>query len=142
MTTQPTPLHSDPIAPIDADSSPNLSSSALREWDRLLSSSSDVKRHQLVHPSSSPHLRHANSTSSLGSRHAQHHSPGPPKLAAERDKDGHIEYKLKLIDPTPERFDKLVTQMLWRLKQGRNEAIYELGLAGELYSLTLITAKS
>ena len=51
-------------------------------------------------------------------------------MAAERDKDGHIEYKLKLIDPTPERFDKLVTQMLWRLKQGRNEAIYELGLAG------------
>jgi GTPase len=56
---------------------------------------------------------------------------GVPKLAAERDKDGHIEYKLKLIDPTPERFERLVTQMMWRLKQGRNEAIYEIGLAGE-----------
>jgi GTPase len=56
-----------------------------------------------------------------------------PKLAAERDKDGHIEYKLKLIDPTPERFERLVTQMMWRLKQGRNEAIYEIGLAGEWY---------
>jgi GTPase len=58
-------------------------------------------------------------------------SAGAPKLAAERDKDGHIEYKLKLIDPTPERFERLVTQMMWRLKQGRNEAIYEIGLAGE-----------
>lgn len=58
----------------------------------------------------------------------------PPKLAAERDKEGHIEYKLKLIDPSPERFGKLVTQMMWRLKQGKNEAIYELGLAGKSYS--------
>jgi GTPase len=58
-------------------------------------------------------------------------TPAPaPKLAAERDKEGHIEYKLKLIDPTPERFEKLVTQMMWRLKQGKNEAIYEIGLAG------------
>jgi hypothetical protein len=55
----------------------------------------------------------------------------PAKLAAERDKEGHIEYKLKLIDPSPERFERLVTQMMWRLKQGKNEAIYELGLAGE-----------
>jgi GTPase len=66
----------------------------------------------------------------------------PPKLAAERDKEGHIEYKLKLIDPSPERFGKLVTQMMWRLKQGKNEAIYEIGLAGRSFppsvsSLTL-----
>ena len=56
----------------------------------------------------------------------------PPKLAAERDKEGHIEYKLKLIDPSVERFGKLVTQMMWRFKQGKNEAIYEIGLAGKL----------
>lgn len=43
---------------------------------------------------------------------------------------GFIEYKLKLINPTVERFERLVTQMMWRLKQGKNEAIYELGLAG------------
>ena len=54
-----------------------------------------------------------------------------PKLAPESDSHGHIEYKLKLIDPPAERFERLVTQMMWRLKQGRNEAIYELGLAGE-----------
>lgn len=58
-------------------------------------------------------------------------SAGTPKLAAERDKEGHIEYKLKLIEPSQERFERLVTQMMWRLKQGRNEAIYELGLADD-----------
>ena len=30
------------------------------------------------------------------------------KLVAERDREGHIEYKLKLIDPSPERFERLV----------------------------------
>lgn len=54
-----------------------------------------------------------------------------PKLAPESDSHGHIEYKLKLINPPAERFERLVTQMMWRLKQGHNEAIYELGLAGE-----------
>ncbi|CAK9782976.1 unnamed protein product [Cutaneotrichosporon oleaginosum] len=49
----------------------------------------------------------------------------------ERDREGHIEYKLKLIEPSPERLARLVTQMLWRLKQGGNEAIYELGLADD-----------
>ena len=61
-------------------------------------------------------------------------SPNRPRLCAEHDKAGHIEYKLKLLDPSPERFEKLVTQMLWRLKEGRGEAIYEIGLAGELAS--------
>lgn len=132
--TCPTSAISTPLSP--DGSSPRLSSSALREWDRLLlESSSHARRHHLIHPSTlpsgdtatpspSPHphpaLRHTASNGSLSA----------PKLAAERDKDGHIEYKLKLIDPTPDRFERLVTQMLWRLKQGRNEAIYEIGLAG------------
>jgi GTPase len=42
--------------------------------------------------------------------------------------------QLKLIDPCSERFERLVTQMKWRLSQGGNEAIYEIGLAGELRS--------
>jgi hypothetical protein len=94
-------------------------SQALRTWERLLSApDSDVRRHALVQPRAPP--------SPLPVL-----TPAPaPKLAAERDKEGHIEYKLKLIDPTPERFEKLVTQMMWRLKQGKNEAIYEIGLAG------------
>lgn len=96
-------------------------SQALRDWDRLLAQpDSDVTRHALVHGSGS------------GSPHLAPCSPATaPKLAAERDKEGHIEYKLKLIEPSPVRFERLVTQMMWRLKQGRNEAIYELGLADD-----------
>lgn len=122
--------------------SPALSTSqALRDWEeRLKSPESDAKRHQLVHPPPTPNSyaygypqSHPNQypyptrSSPAGSSPV---SALPPKLVAERDKEGHIEYKLKLIDPTPERFGKLVTQMMWRLKQGKNEAIYELGLAG------------
>ena len=51
---------------------------------------------------------------------------------------GNIEYKLKLIDPSPIRFEHLVTQMKWRLQEGLGEAIYEIGVGddGSLYGLT------
>ena len=42
--------------------------------------------------------------------------------------DGNIEYKLKLVDPSPSRLEHLVTQMKWRLREGNGEAIYELGV--------------
>jgi GTPase len=64
------------------------------------------------------------------------------KVAAESDREGFIEYKLKLIDPSGERFERLVTQLMWRLKQGRNEAIYEIGLAGEWWSISYISGSS
>lgn len=47
---------------------------------------------------------------------------------AERD-DGHVEYKLKLIGVKPERLEKLVTQMAYRLREGGGECIYEIGVA-------------
>ncbi|XAO22045.1 hypothetical protein I312_100808 [Cryptococcus bacillisporus CA1280] len=108
-TSLPTPPSSDSSTP--PSQGPALSASqAFREWEERLSQpDSDATRHQLVHPKRSP----------------------TPKLAAERDKMGFIEYKLKLINPTAERFERLVTQMMWRLKQGKNEAIYELGLADD-----------
>jgi GTPase len=51
---------------------------------------------------------------------------------------GNIEYKLKLIDPNPVRFEHLVTQMKWRLQEGLGEAIYEIGVLdnGSLSGLT------
>ncbi|EIW71344.1 hypothetical protein TREMEDRAFT_73274 [Tremella mesenterica DSM 1558] len=108
----PTPNTPSPSPPLPALST----SQALREWEDLLARpDSAARRHQLVHHSPSP-------TPSVSGR---------PKLVAEQDKRGHIEYKLKLIDPTPERFERLVTQMIWRLKQGKNEAIYEIGLADD-----------
>ncbi|KAI0258549.1 hypothetical protein BC834DRAFT_911036 [Gloeopeniophorella convolvens] len=54
--------------------------------------------------------------------------PGFPKLAAEVE-EGNIEYKLHLINPSPARFARLVTQMKWRLLEGGGQAIYELGVA-------------
>ncbi|XP_037956926.1 GTP-binding protein 2 [Teleopsis dalmanni] len=50
---------------------------------------------------------------------------------------GNIEYKLKLINPSKQRFEHLVTQMKWRLREGHGEAIYEIGVsdAGHLHGL-------
>ncbi|KAG5445420.1 GTP binding protein [Clonorchis sinensis] len=47
----------------------------------------------------------------------------PPEVEA-----GNIEYKRKLVNPTPNRFEQLVTQMKWRLNEGGGEAIYRLGV--------------
>lgn len=44
------------------------------------------------------------------------------------DEKGNIEYKLKLVRPTDSRFEHLVTQMKWRLREGKGEAIYEIGV--------------
>nr|XP_018902782.1 PREDICTED: GTP-binding protein 2 [Bemisia tabaci] len=50
-------------------------------------------------------------------------SPLPPEPQL-----GNIEYKLKLITPSRLRFQHLVTQMKWRLREGHGEAIYEIGV--------------
>jgi len=59
-----------------------------------------------------------------------------PKLVPESD-DGNVEYKLQLLDPSPARFARLVTQMKWRLLEGGGQAYYELGVAdsGDLIGL-------
>jgi len=44
---------------------------------------------------------------------------------------GNIEYKLKLISPSKHRFQHLVTQMKWRLREGQGEAIYEIGVSDD-----------
>jgi hypothetical protein len=48
---------------------------------------------------------------------------------------GNIEYKLKLITPSKQRLDHLVTQLKWRLNEGSGEAIYEIGVtdSGEVF---------
>jgi GTPase len=49
-----------------------------------------------------------------------------------------VEYKLKLINPSPERIEHLTTQLKWRLAEGNGEAIYEIGVSdkGTLVGLT------
>uniref|UniRef100_A0A3B3RMH2 GTP binding protein 2 n=1 Tax=Paramormyrops kingsleyae TaxID=1676925 RepID=A0A3B3RMH2_9TELE len=36
--------------------------------------------------------------------------------------------ELKLVNPTQYRFEHLVTQMKWRLQEGRGEAVYQIGV--------------
>ena len=112
--------------PPQSTPSPPLSTSqALKEWEaRLALPDPLVSRHALVppHSPSSPQLDPTAIASGVTLI---------PKLVPESDKEGHIEYKLKLLNPSPDRFERLVTQLMWRLKQGKNEAIYELGLAGK-----------
>lgn len=64
-------------------------------------------------------------------------SDGIPRLAPEVEQ-GNVEYKLILMNPTPERLQRLVTQLNWRLMEGNGEAYYQLGVAdsGELIGLS------
>ena len=58
--------------------------------------------------------------------------------AFEREiEEGNVEYKLKLLDPTPARLEQLVTQLKWRLAEGGGEALYEIGVEddGALHGL-------
>ena len=51
---------------------------------------------------------------------------------------GNIEYKRKLDPKNQTRFSRLQTQMLWRLYEGNNEAVYFLGIDddGQISGLT------
>lgn len=53
--------------------------------------------------------------------------------------DGNIEYKLKLINPSKQRLDHLVTQMKWRLNEGSGECFYQIGVSdnGFLHGLSV-----
>ncbi|KAF9644265.1 hypothetical protein BDM02DRAFT_1046462 [Thelephora ganbajun] len=55
---------------------------------------------------------------------------GIPKLVPEAEQ-GNVEYKLKLTNPTPARFARLVTQLKWRLLEGGGQACYELGVTDD-----------
>ena len=49
-------------------------------------------------------------------------------LAPEEDASGNVEYKLQILPPTPDRFDRLVTQLNWRLMEGAGTSVYEIGV--------------
>lgn len=46
----------------------------------------------------------------------------PPEV-----EEGNMEYKLKLVNLTQEQFNHRLTQMNWRLNEGENRAIYQIG---------------
>jgi len=49
------------------------------------------------------------------------------QLAPEND-EGPVEYKRHLVKPSPRAFEKLCTQLLWRLNEGGGECLYEIGV--------------
>ncbi|XP_061129239.1 GTP-binding protein 2b isoform X1 [Syngnathus typhle] len=55
------------------------------------------------------------------------HETPPPFLPPEAE-EGNIEYKLKLVNPSQNRFEHLATQLKWRLQEGRGEAVYQIGV--------------
>lgn len=78
-------------------------------------------------------------------KHANNNDEQQPNIVIDFDQGmlppepqlGNIEYKLKLINPSQQRFEHLVTQMKWRLREGHGEAIYEIGVSdsGQLRGL-------
>lgn len=50
------------------------------------------------------------------------------RLAREPDTLGNLEYKLRLLPPTRHRYDRLLTQLKWRLLQGGGYCTYEIGV--------------
>lgn len=52
----------------------------------------------------------------------------PTRLAPEPDALGNLEYKLRLLPPTRHRYDRLLTQLKWRLLQGGGYCTYEIGV--------------
>lgn len=50
-------------------------------------------------------------------------------IVSEQVEVGNVEYKLKLLNPSSSRFEHLVTQMKWRLREGQGEAIYAIGVS-------------
>ena len=50
------------------------------------------------------------------------------RLDPESDDSGNVEYKRHLVNPQEKAFQKLTTQLLWRITEGGGEALYEIGV--------------
>eukprot|EP01027_Heterolobosea_sp_BB2_P002054 GEZU01003092.1.p1 GENE.GEZU01003092.1~~GEZU01003092.1.p1 ORF type:complete len:585 (-),score=181.44 GEZU01003092.1:25-1779(-) len=55
--------------------------------------------------------------------------------------EGNVEYKWKLVNISPERFEHLVSQLKYRITEGQGEAIYEIGINDNGYPLGLNDAE-
>ncbi|EAU87064.2 GTP binding protein 2 [Coprinopsis cinerea okayama7 len=100
-------------------------------WDSLMSASASASTS--TSPSPTPKFSRTHTPSPLASELAL---TSIPRLVPESD-DGNVEYKLQLLNPSPARFARLVTQLKWRLLEGGGQAYYELGVAdsGDLVGL-------
>ncbi|EDP42578.1 hypothetical protein MGL_2778 [Malassezia globosa CBS 7966] len=50
------------------------------------------------------------------------------QLDPEEDDTGNVEYKFQILPTSKDRFDRLVTQLNWRLTEGGGTCVYELGV--------------
>ena len=50
------------------------------------------------------------------------------QLDPEEDDTGNVEYKFQILPTSKDRFDRLVTQLSWRLTEGGGTCVYELGV--------------
>ena len=53
---------------------------------------------------------------------ASAHSEGDFSSLPPEPQQGNVEYKLKLVNPTSQRLQHLVTQMKWRLREGQGRS--------------------
>ena len=56
-----------------------------------------------------------------------------PELGREND-EGNVEFKWKLVQPSLERLCHLVTQMKYRLAEGKGECVYQIGVGSQKFS--------
>ena len=56
------------------------------------------------------------------------------QLDPEEDDTGNVEYKFQILPTSKDRFDRLVTQLNWRLTEGGGTCVYELGVLCLLYT--------
>ena len=88
----------------------------------------DLSAHYTCPASSAEMANLAVGTVWVRTRIRSSHSEGDFHSLPPEPQQGNVEYKLKLVNPTAQRLEHLVTQMKWRLREGQGEAIYEIGV--------------
>ncbi|SPO30181.1 uncharacterized protein UTRI_06020 [Ustilago trichophora] len=121
----------------DTLASPSLNPAVRRASETVAYSSSPLERVGLdpiiaSRSRNSPvfnadHITNASTNANVDTRNASTPSAFGP-IAPEVDQKGNLEYKLKILPPSRERFDRLVTQLKWRLLEGAGLAVYEIGV--------------
>ncbi|SPO31180.1 uncharacterized protein UTRI_06020_B [Ustilago trichophora] len=120
----------------DTSASPLLNPALRRASETVPYSSSPLQRVGLdpimASRSRNSPVFHAAHISNASNTNVDAHTASPPSafgpIAPEVDQKGNLEYKLKILPPTRERFDRLVTQLKWRLLEGAGLAVYEIGV--------------
>lgn len=121
----------------DSSNSPLLNPAVRRASETVAYSSSPLQGVGLdpvmaSRSRNSPTLNNASVNAS--SNHSNHDTQSAPlsssfgPIAPEVDQKGNLEYKLKILPPSRERFNRLVTQLKWRLLEGGGLAVYEIGV--------------